>query len=184
MTDEGQSMAPLRLVHEPLGEDVRPHTVRLLVDETVARVLETLMEPVDANAVSSAQMSHRGVLAGATDLDHRRVIVMDYQDNVSLKQHIPQVHCWDAHSAKTVIRGHYLGLGRAVRHRRLLPGSPLQREKGVRTCDAEKDAACAPTCSLAPSEVSVGVQVDANLTRGIAHPTNATQMEGSLYIAH
>ena len=39
---------------------------------------------------------------------------MDYQDNVPLKQHIPQVHCWDAHRTKTIIRGHDLGLGRAM----------------------------------------------------------------------
>ena len=72
------------------------------------------MEPMNANTVSPTQMSHRGVLASTTYLNHRRVIVMDNQDNVPLKQHIPQVHCWDAHRTKTIIRGHDLGLGRAM----------------------------------------------------------------------
>jgi hypothetical protein len=129
-------------------------------------------------------MPHRGVLASATHLNHCRVIVMDDQDNVPLKQHIPQVHCWDAHRTETIIRGHDLGLGRAMRHRRLLARRSLQREEGVWTSDAEEDAARAPTRSLATSEVGVGVQVDAHVTRGIAHPTNTSKVEGSLHIAH
>ena len=71
-----------------------------------------------------------------------------------------------------------------MRHRRLLARRALQREEGVWTSDAEKHAARAPTRSLATGEVGVGVQMDANLTRGIAHPTNASQMEGTLHIAH
>jgi hypothetical protein len=85
MVDERQSMAPLGLIGEALGEDVSPHTVGLLVHEVIARVLETLMEPLDANSMSSAKTSHGGVLAGAIDLYHRRVIVMDNQDSVALK---------------------------------------------------------------------------------------------------
>ena len=85
MVDEGQSMAPLGLIGEAFGEDVSPHTVGLLVHEVIARVLETLMEPLDANSMSSAEMSHGRVLACATDLYHRRVIVMDNQDDVALK---------------------------------------------------------------------------------------------------
>ena len=85
MVDEGQSMAALGLIGEAFDEDVSPHTGGLLVHEVIARVLETLMEPLDANSMSSAKMSHGGVLACATDLYHRRVIVMDNQDNVALE---------------------------------------------------------------------------------------------------
>ena len=89
MVDEGQSMAPLGLIGETFREDVSPHTLGLFINETVARLLETLMEPMDANTVCATQMTHGRVLACAANLDHRRVIVMDNQDNVSLKQDIP-----------------------------------------------------------------------------------------------
>ena len=74
MINKMYRMLPFVRLGETLGKDVGAHVLGDLLDKVVGGLTKHLVEPMYVDSMSSAKMSHRGILSCVTDLYHSGVV--------------------------------------------------------------------------------------------------------------
>ena len=142
------------------------------------------MEPMNINTVSPAKMAQSRVLARLANLHHGCVVFVRKLGHCPDQEDIPEGQRCHTNRAHRQVSGDNLCFRRAVCNRRLLLGVSLNGKEGVWPRKTKEGTRGAAPTALAAREVRVRVQMAANGVLSIPNPSNFSQVQHTLNIAH